>query len=55
MENLNCPGHEVSTNQREEVMQKVDGQSGGILRTRNQRESSLFRLKIAAVVLADTG
>ena len=22
MENLNCPGHEVSTNQREEVMRK---------------------------------
>ena len=35
-------------------MQKVAGQSGGILRTRNQRESSLFRLSSAAI-LADTG
>ena len=37
------------------MVQKVDGQSGGILRGRNQRESSLFRLKTAADVLADTG
>ena len=37
------------------MVQKVYGQSRGILRSRNQRESSLFRLKsaAAAVILAD--
>ena len=47
-----------SWSEQHSEMQKADGQSkwqsGGILRTRNQRESSLFRLSSAAI-LADTG